>query len=125
MKGFLKFVVVAAVCLVGSQSYTLAVDVPPAPTNSYIEVVSYTTVTNGVGGCDYIAGIEYYSTSNNFQPKGETRVNLVGEESWTNDSTKVKYIVGSHTSTNSIHYAKYRCINDGTIRFFRFILNEW
>ncbi|MFA5934743.1 MAG: hypothetical protein WC827_02570 [Candidatus Paceibacterota bacterium] len=96
-----------------------------ASTNSYIKVISLTSVTNGVGGVDYVAGLEYYSVSNNFVTDCRVSTNLVSG-SWVLDASRAKYIPGSHSSTGQIHYASYRFYSVGPGLFYRpIIAREW
>ena len=98
------------------------------PTNSYIKVTGFNSVTNGAGGFNYLMGIEYYSSStNSFSANGEVNTNLVNGL-WTNDLSKVSYVSGSLSISNTvigkIYSAKFLCIGSSSNRFFRPILYE-
>lgn len=98
--------------------------VPPATTNSYIKVISLTSVTNGVGGFDYIASLEYHSVSNNFVTDCLVSTNLVSGP-WVLDSSKAKYITGSHSLTGKVHYVRYRFFSVLPGLLYKPIMDEW
>jgi hypothetical protein len=134
MKGFPKFIVVVIMLMLGVQLNTMAAGgfgdtngvqtsaiVPPS---SYIKVASLASVTNGVGGLDYIAGLEYYSSKTHFVTDCLVSTNLVSGP-WVLDVSKAKYISGSHSSTGQIHYVRYRFFSVSPGLFYRPIMNEW